>query len=65
MPVYEFKCNDCGDVHSELRKIGDFTCKPCPACKSDNCSKVFSMFSGSGSDGKSCNTCSTSPGSHS
>ena len=66
MPVYEFKCKDCGEIHSELRKMGDFTCNSCPNCGSDNCTKVFSLFSGSGGGGdKSCGSCSVTPGSHS
>lgn len=59
MPVYEFKCNDCGKTHGELRKMGDFTCKPCPFCKSNNCVKAFSMFAGSGKGGDSCGGCSS------
>ncbi len=65
MPVYEFKCKDCDKIHSELRKIGDFSCKPCPYCGSDNCAKVFSLFSGAGQDGKSCGSCSVTPSPHS
>lgn len=59
MPIYEFKCNSCCHVFSELRKVGDFSSTVCPECNSEDTEKVFSLVSGIG---KSCETCSPSPG---
>lgn len=50
MPVYEFKCKKCGLVFSEIRKIGDFKAPKCPECNSDLTEKIFSLFSGAGSE---------------
>ncbi|TAL33820.1 MAG: zinc ribbon domain-containing protein, partial [Spirochaetes bacterium] len=32
MPVYEFRCKGCGEVTSELRKMGDFAPAVCTGC---------------------------------
>lgn len=53
MPVYEFKCQDCGHVFSELRKVGDFLAGACEMCGSTAVTKLFSGFSG-GSQGSAC-----------
>ncbi len=58
MPVYEFKCKECGEVFSEIRKMGDFKSSGCPKCKSLKTEKVFSLFSGS----KSSQSCSAPSG---
>ncbi len=58
MPVYEFKCKECGTVTGELRKIGDFSPAVCSACASNNTEKIFSLFAGSTS-GSGCQSCST------
>ncbi len=59
MPMFEYKCNDCGHEFEEL-VFGEK--KPaCPKCKSENTEKKISAFSTSGSTGssasaaKSCN----------
>jgi putative FmdB family regulatory protein len=52
MPVYEFKCTQCGHVFSELRKMGDFASGKCPGCGCEVTEKVFSLFASSASDNK-------------
>jgi len=43
MPIYEFKCEDCGFIFEVLQKMGeDFP--PCPNCGSHNVFKVPSIF---------------------
>ena len=32
MPVYEFRCPDCGDSRDLLLPLGDTGPRPCPAC---------------------------------
>jgi putative FmdB family regulatory protein len=53
MPVYEFKCQDCGHLFSELRKIGDFHTGTCEKCGSESVAKLISGFS-SAVQGTSC-----------
>ena len=44
MPLYEYRCNECGEVSEYLSKIGDsgdaLTCK---RCESHNLKKIMSM----------------------
>ena len=43
MPLYEFKCADCGNKFSEIRKIGDYNAV-CPKCGSAKTEKMISSF---------------------
>jgi len=55
MPVYEYKCDDCGKVYEELVFSSDEVV-PCPDCKSKNSHKLVSLISAKGiSEG--CSTC--------
>jgi putative FmdB family regulatory protein len=51
MPIYEFRCMDCGRVLEALRRLGqgaEGLC--CPHCGGEQLEKVFSAFaSGSSS----------------
>jgi putative FmdB family regulatory protein len=49
MAIYEFKCNDCGEVFSEMRKMGDFNSGNCSKCGSGNTYKKMSSFAKIGS----------------
>jgi len=44
MPLYEFKCEECGNTFSEIKKLGDFSAE-CPNCTSDKTHKLMSSFS--------------------
>jgi len=55
MPVYEFKCRECGHPFSEIRKTGDFKAS-CPKCNSENVEKMISVFSSHSSAGKCSHT---------
>lgn len=48
MPVYEYKCNDCGKkyeiFHKSTTNLGDIEC---PNCNSRNYKKLLSSFSAS------------------
>ncbi|MBP8178544.1 MAG: zinc ribbon domain-containing protein [Spirochaetes bacterium] len=63
MPIYEFKCNNCNHIYSELRKMGDSTPSPCPQCQSHNTEKIISLISAS-SHKQSCSACSSKNCSH-
>ena len=60
MPIYEYKCIDCGYVSSFLEKPGSRQSHPCEKCGSKKTEKVFSTFAakvgGSSSSGSSCPT---------
>jgi len=45
MPIYEFKCDDCGEVTTEFRRIGDTLPAACEKCGSKNTQKIMSAFS--------------------
>jgi len=45
MPIYEFKCNDCGRKFSFLIGVVADSKKPsCPRCRSENLTKLISRF---------------------
>jgi putative FmdB family regulatory protein len=44
MPIYEFKCNECGEAFSEIRRMGDDKGVPCPKCRSSHTKKLISNF---------------------
>lgn len=54
MPIYEYKCKDCGKQFTKLvfkldEEVG------CPSCKSKNVEKMISTISSiSGGSGSSC-----------
>ncbi|HNU90284.1 MAG TPA: zinc ribbon domain-containing protein [Spirochaetota bacterium] len=60
MPVYEFRCAECGATTSELRRMGDYTPPVCTRCGSAHTEKMFSMFGGAGSGANSCGSCTPS-----
>ena len=52
MPIYEYKCEECGYVFEELQKIMDAPVEVCPKCKG-RVRRLFStgtglVFKGSG-----------------
>ncbi len=47
MPIFEFRCKDCGRLFEVLFKSRDEKLKvTCPACNSKKSEKVLSVFSG-------------------
>lgn len=42
MPIYEYKCELCDHHFETLQKISDEPLKTCPACRSDNLTKLIS-----------------------
>ncbi|MEQ8937697.1 MAG: zinc ribbon domain-containing protein, partial [Gammaproteobacteria bacterium] len=39
MPIYEYKCEQCGEQIEKLQKISDPPAKTCPACGKDTLNK--------------------------
>ncbi len=58
MPLYEYKCEDCHELFSELRKVEDREAPiECPACGSEG-RVLFSQFAHSGDGGSGgCGSC--------
>ncbi|MEQ8288387.1 MAG: zinc ribbon domain-containing protein [Gammaproteobacteria bacterium] len=42
MPIYEYKCEQCGEQIEKLQKISDPPAKTCPACGKDTLKKMVS-----------------------
>ena len=44
MPIYEYKCKDCGKISEFLVGVGKERCEiRCSYCKSNNIEKIFSQ----------------------
>ncbi len=51
MPIYEYRCSECGSVFSKLQRIGATgEGVRCPKCGSENVERLLSTFA-SGSSG--------------
>lgn len=42
MPIYEYRCNDCGHQQEFLQKMSDDPIKSCPKCNSEQFQKLLS-----------------------
>ncbi len=42
MPIYEYRCNDCGTRHEHLQKLGEAPLERCPDCGSTHYTKLVS-----------------------
>lgn len=42
MPIYEYKCQQCGEQIEKLQKISDAPLKTCPGCGEDSLKKMVS-----------------------
>ena len=66
MPIYEYKCQDCGNDYSDLVSIGG-DAPPCSKCGSINVCKKVSKFASvssskseeGGGSGSACSSCSS------
>ena len=45
MPIYEYRCPDCGHQFDALQKISDDPISECPECSADNVKKLISRTS--------------------
>lgn len=52
MPIYEYKCTNCGNQLEVMQKISDAPLRECPQCHQNNLEKQWSLsgfqFKGSG-----------------
>ncbi|MEJ5351018.1 MAG: zinc ribbon domain-containing protein [Melioribacteraceae bacterium] len=57
MPIFEYRCNDCGrKFEIFFKSVKDSENVKCPKCFSENINKLFSMFSSSAGSSSSENT---------
>ncbi len=61
MPIFEFKCSDCGEKFEKLIFSSDKNKVKCPKCNSENVNKVFSVFASKGVS-KGISSCSAPSG---
>ena len=45
MPIYEYKCTDCGHEMEAIQKIGDKPLVMCPSCDRESLKKLVSASS--------------------
>jgi putative FmdB family regulatory protein len=58
MPIFEYKCNDCGQVCEFLEKGKEPQKHKCSKCGGSNLQKMLSGFAvGQSKSGSSCDTC--------
>lgn len=51
MPIYEYRCDSCGNCFEYLHFAGDDTPPQCPKCDSAKVRRQLSCFATSGSQG--------------
>ena len=59
MPIYEYKCDECGNRYEQIRRMADADQElQCPRCDSDHVKRLLSSFAttsgGSAMSGKPC-----------
>ncbi|MFL2721303.1 MAG: FmdB family zinc ribbon protein [Gammaproteobacteria bacterium] len=42
MPIYEYKCSNCGHQFEKIQKFSDKPSKVCPKCSTDGLKKLIS-----------------------
>lgn len=42
MPIYEYRCRNCGNKQEELQKVSDAPITLCKACQTDGLDKMIS-----------------------
>ncbi len=63
MPIFEYKCNNCGQVMEFLEKTSSPRKRTCEHCGSSEVNKLLSGFAvgRSKSTGSACETCPSGP----
>jgi putative FmdB family regulatory protein len=61
MPIFEYKCSDCGKISEFLEKADSKAPHTCPGCSSNNLTKQFSTFSAIVKQSAAASKCHTCP----
>ena len=52
MPIYEYRCKECGKIHEKLRRVQDADRElECPECRSHEVERLISAFATGGGCG--------------
>jgi len=67
MPIYEYRCTECGKTFEEIVSSSAVASLPCPACESKKTEKLMSRIGGigmgkSGSNDFACGSGAPCPG---
>ena len=65
MPMYEYRCSVCGETFERLVRISEADRKQvCPKCRSEETTRIVSLFATSGTSRPSAGAASSSCSSH-
>jgi putative FmdB family regulatory protein len=60
MPIFEYKCQKCGETFESFSQRATVTKRPvCPTCGSKDAERLFSVFSGRGEESGGCGSSAT------
>lgn len=62
MPLYEYRCQDCGRVVEVLQRMGERSAGlACPACGADRLERALSTFASATAAGSGAAACAPGP----
>lgn len=59
MPIYEYKCDKCGNSFEHLAQNASAPAPKCPKCGATKPKKLLSAFNAAASDGSHVSSCPT------
>lgn len=62
MPIYEYRCQECGHTYEKLMRLGATEAPPCPACGSTGARRLISMVARTSAAGETASACGSSGG---
>lgn len=62
MPIYEYRCQDCGYTYEKLMRLGAAEVPPCPACGSRGTRRLISMVARTNAGSETGGACGSSGG---
>lgn len=60
MPIYEYRCLDCGVDFEEIASVNAQKNPPCPSCRSEKTERKMSVFCGISNSRNNQTSCSSS-----
>jgi putative FmdB family regulatory protein len=60
VPIYEYRCRECGEDYEMLVSLVSKELPPCPKCGSEKVNKQMSLFGSARSDGSGGSSCGSS-----
>ena len=62
MPIYEYRCEQCGQILEVHQKMSDPRLTDCPACQDGRLVRILSLVNvGSGASGRQAASCTAAP----